>query len=198
MRSKHLNFYFDYISPFSYLALQRVPELADRFGRDLKFHPVDLKQIKLLAGNTAPPTRDIPIKLRYARIDQQRWARRYGVPIRTPSLYDSSRLSRGFFFAEDRAVARRYLQISYAKVWGEGGNMLDEQLLSNIAKEMGWDENTFLQYTLSDDGQGRYEQSTRDAHQRMIFGVPTIMIEDEMWWGNDRLDFLEEYLESAA
>ncbi len=193
-----LDFYFDYISPFTYLALQRVPQLADRFGRELRFHPVDLKKLKFLAGNTAPPTRDIPIKLRYARIDQQRWAKRYGVPIKTPSLYDSSRLNRGYFFAEDRGLARRYLQISFARIWGEGGNMLDESLLSDVATELGWDADAFLRYTISEDGERRCEQSSMSAHQRMIFGVPTIMIGDEMWWGNDRLDFLEEHLESAV
>jgi 2-hydroxychromene-2-carboxylate isomerase len=193
-----MEFYFDFVSPFSYLALQRLPEIAKRFGYEVDYRPVDLKRIKQLAGNTGPATREIPMKLRYARIDQQRWGSRYGVPIATPAFYDSSRLNCGFFFAADRGRQREYLMLAFRKVWGEGGHMLDEALLAGVARHLGWDEQAFIDYTLSQDGDRRYALSTECAHKRQVFGVPTILIGDDMWWGNDRLDFLEEHLLAEA
>src|SRR4051794_32727400 len=96
---KNIDFYFDLISPFTYLALQRLPDIAKRNGYDVTYKVVNLKEAKRLVGNIGPSTRDIPVKLGYAKIDQRRWAKRYGVPITTPAYYDSSRLNRGSFMA---------------------------------------------------------------------------------------------------
>ena len=96
-----IDFYFDFISPFSYFAVQRLPAIAERFGRAVNYHVVDLAVLKVAAGNTAPPTRNMPIKLRYMKVDQARWARRYGVPVKSPAYYDSGLLNRGLFSREN-------------------------------------------------------------------------------------------------
>lgn len=193
-----LQFYVDFISPFSYLALQRLPMLAERFGHEVDYKVIDLKEAKRLAGNTGPSTRDIPLKLAYAKIDQRRWARRYGVPITTPAHYDPVRLQRGFFFAQARGPVRDFLMLAFHKVWGEGSSMIDEAMLRSVANELGWNPDSFLRYTQSDDADSLVAAATRDAHARGVFGVPTMIIGGEMWWGNDRLDFVEDYLTKSA
>jgi 2-hydroxychromene-2-carboxylate isomerase len=190
-----IEFYVDLISPFSYLALQRLPELAARHGYEIDYRVLDLKEAKRLAGNIGPSTRDIPIKLAYAKIDQKRWARRYGVPITTPAHYDPSRLNRGFFFAKAHGRAHDYLMLAFHKVWGEGSSMIDETMLRAIAAKLGWDVDAYLRYTLSSEAEAQYRQATTAAHARGVFGVPTMIIDEELWWGNDRLDFLDEYLQ---
>lgn len=191
-----IDFYFDFISPFSYFANYKLQHLAQRYGFRLDFHPVELKALKILAGNTAPPTRNIPLKLAYARIDQRRWAARYGIPVQPPQQYDSSLLNKGAFFAANDDSARRYVTNVFHKVWGEGGPMTTEPLLRAVASEAGWDFATFSAFIRSGEADQRYAASTKAAHVRGVFGVPSMMIGDAIWWGNDRLDFLEEYLQS--
>jgi 2-hydroxychromene-2-carboxylate isomerase len=182
-----IDFYFDFISPFSYFAVRRLPAIAERFGRAIKYHVVDLAVLKLEAGNTAPPTRNMPIKLRYMKVDQARWARRYGVPVRSPAYYDSGLLNRGMFFAQKREQVSAYVASTFHKVRGEGGHMTHEILLSRLAAEFGWDAAEFRKFTSSVTADTLYQESTESAHRRGIFGVPTMMIGYEMWWGNDRL-----------
>jgi 2-hydroxychromene-2-carboxylate isomerase len=193
-----IEFYVDLISPFSYLALQRLPGLAERFGYEVDYKVLDLKEAKLLARNTGPATRAIPLKLRYAKTDQKRWAKRYGVPITTPAHYDSSRLNRGLFFARARGKAREYLLLAFHKVWGEGASMIDEAMLRDVAAGLGWDADAFLAFTVSAQADEQYKAATQAAHARGVFGVPMAIIGGEMWWGNDRLDFVEEFLAKNA
>jgi 2-hydroxychromene-2-carboxylate isomerase len=193
-----IEFYLDFISPFSYLALQRLPELAARFRYDIDYQVIDLKETKQLAGNIGPSTRDIPIKLRYAKVDQRRWAERYGVPITTPAYYDSLPLSRGFYFAKTRGKAQDYLLFAFHKVWGEGSSMIDEGMLRTLASKLDWNEEEFLHFTRSDEADAQRNASTLAAHARGVFGVPTCIIDGEMWWGNDRLYLVEDYLKNQA
>ncbi|NQU70888.1 MAG: 2-hydroxychromene-2-carboxylate isomerase [Rhodospirillales bacterium] len=191
-----MDFYFDFISPFSYLAHTQLPDIAARHGRDIVYHPVDLKALKLDGGNTGPTTRDMPLKYRYSGTDMQRWAGRYGVKITRPTGHakGSDRLNKGAFLAEDRGVTRDYVTAAWQRVWCDGGDMSDEALIGDVAVELGWDRDEFLAFIDSTDTETRYRASTQAAHDRGVFGVPTMMVGDEMWWGNDRLDFMEEFL----
>lgn len=197
--ARTIDFYFDFISPFSYLAHQRLPDLAARYGYALAYHAASLADLKQLAGNTAPGVTAIPLKLRYSRIDQKRWADRYGVPIKPPEgSHDSSWLNRGFFFAEDRGQQQDYVVNAWNKLRRDGRDMVDEKLWRDIAKELGWAPDEFVAFIRSEASQQRYQASTRQAHECGAFGVPTMLIGEEMWWGNDRLDFLEEFLKSST
>jgi 2-hydroxychromene-2-carboxylate isomerase len=193
-----IDFYFDFISPFSYLAYQRLPGLAARFGHSVTCHVLNLAETKLLGGNTGPTSRDQPLKRRYNQKDKERWARRYGVPIENPVSYGPDRLNKGKFFADDRNATHAYIALAWRKLWGEGGDMAGEGILRETARHCGWDVEAFLAFTLSREADDRYEAATLAAHQRGVFGVPTMIIGDEMWWGNDRLDFLEEHLRATA
>jgi len=189
-----IDFYFDFISPFSYLAHYRLPAIVARHGCEIAYHVVDLKVIKLDGGNTGPTTRDMPLKYRYSGTDMQRWAARYGVTIKRPSGYGLNRLNEGVFWAADRGAIAEYVTATWRRVWGEGGDMTDAALIRGVAAELGWNVDEFLAFTESEDAATRYRASTRGAHQHGVFGVPTMMIGEQMWWGNDRLDFMEDYL----
>ena len=194
-----IDFYFDFISPFSYLAYQRLPELAARYGHALVYHPADLGELKRLANNTAPRITAIPLKLRYSRIDQQRWADRYGVPIKPPAQsHDSSWLNRGTFYAIDRGQPADYLTKAWAKMRRDGRDLVDEAMWRETAQELGWVADDFVAFVRGDGSRGRYQDSTRKAHENGVFGVPTMVVGEEMWWGNDRLDFLEEFLQASS
>lgn len=197
--SRIIDFYFDFISPFSYLAHQRLPGLAAHFGYTIDFHAADLADLKRLAGNTAPKMTAIPLKLRYSRIDQQRWADRYGVPITPPSgSHDSSWLNRGTFYAADRNQAGEYVTAVWTRMRRDGRDLAEESTWKKVAGDLGWKSDDFIGFVRSEASKARYQHSTQQAHERGVFGVPTMMIGDEMWWGNDRLDFLEAFLEGQV
>jgi 2-hydroxychromene-2-carboxylate isomerase len=197
--ARTIDFYFDFISPFSYLAHQRLPDLAARYGYALAYHAASLADLKNLAGNTAPRVTQIPLKLRYSRVDQKRWADRYGVPIKPPEgSHDSSWLNRGFFFAEDRGRQSDYVTNAWSKLRRDGRDMIDEKTWRDIANELAWQPDEFVAFVRSEVSRQRYVASTQQAHERGAFGVPTMLIGEEIWWGNDRLDFLEEFLKSST
>ena len=197
--AKAIDFYFDFISPYSYLAHTQLPKIAAKHGYAIAYHPVDLTAIKLKGGNNGPSSRDQPLKIKYAYADFARWAKRYGVPMKRLGGYDPKcRLTRGAFLALDRGKAGEYVTATWQRIWGEGGSLADEALHCAVAREMGWNEDEFVAFLDSPAADARFQAETDAAHARGVFGVPTMMLDDELWWGNDRLDFVDEYMAAHA
>jgi 2-hydroxychromene-2-carboxylate isomerase len=193
-----IDFYFDFLSPYAYLAHTQLPGLAQRHGLRIEYHPIDLQQAKLAVGNTGPSNREMPIKHRHLRLDLQRWAALYGAPLVPPAAYGSTRLNLGMFYAMAVADAQRYADSAWHRVWGKGGAMDDDNLLRGLAGDLGWPVDEFLSYVGSNEATQRLATSNAEALRRGVFGVPTMLVGDEMWWGNDRLHFLESHLQSRA
>lgn len=191
-----VDFFFDFLSPFAYLAHLKLPELATRHGFRLRYVPMDLPRAKRVAGNTGPSNRDIPVKLRYLVADMNRWAARYGVPLVFPKSFASEAMNKGALFAEDRGRIEEYVTAAFARVWGLGEDMSSETVLRGLAIDLGWSPDEFLGFIVSPKAAERFEDCNQDAHRRGVFGVPMMVIGEQMWWGNDRLEFLEEFLRS--
>lgn len=189
-----LDFYFDFMSPFAYLAHTQLPSIARRNGCEIAYHPIDLPAAKLAAGNTAPPNVSIPVKLRYLTTDMERWAKRYRVPIKFPKTLKSQRLNVGMLYAYDRGQSEAFANTAWYAAWGRGGDMDDTSLISAVAGAMDWNADDFLRFVETPGARERYAQVNRAAHERGVFGAPTMMLGDQMWWGNDRLGLLEEHL----
>lgn len=197
---KTMTFFFDFVSPYVYLAHQKLPELAERFGYAIEYRPIDLKAAKLSAGNTGPANRDVPVKYRYLLADLRRWAGLYGVPLVPPPKRnsDSKRLNCGTFFAVDRGMTRAYVDRVCHGIWGLGGAGDDDTLLESIAESMNWNVGEFLSYVSSDEALVRYNTSGNEANRLGVFGVPMTVIGEHMWWGNDRLGFVEDHLKTSV
>jgi 2-hydroxychromene-2-carboxylate isomerase len=194
-----IEFYFDFISPFSYLAFQRLPDIAKRYGYDVGFHVADLATLKRLAGNTSPRMVEMPLKLDYSRIDQKRWAERYGVPIKPPSgSHDSSWFNRGAFFAAKRQMDVDYITAVWTRMRRDGRDLAAESSWQEVAFDLGWDPAEFVTFVRSPESLDMYKEASKAAHEKGVFGVPTMLIGKEMWWGNDRLEFLEGHLRNEA
>lgn len=193
-----IRFYFDFASPFAYLAQARLPQLAQRYGAPIDYRPIDVRQAKLDAGNSAPSTRSIPAKAKFIRQDRLRWAGQYGLPMQDPKAFSAPRLNRGVFHAGTQAEAEAYVRTAFHHVWGLGGDPDSNSLLQAVARDMAWDAQRFLAFVDSPPAMRAYEETRRDAHRRGVFGVPMMILGDELFWGNDRLDFLEEALAARA
>lgn len=193
---KTVDFYFDFLSPYAYLASHRLPELAQRYQSTVQIvhHVIDLIAVRLAAGNTGPFNRDIPAKMKCLTADLQRWARRYGVPFALPKNLDTARLNRGFLWAKRQGVEMRYMRAAYGAVWGRGGDPTDVNLLRAVAAEVGLPCDEFMRGLDSKEIVEEYARETSAAQARGVFGVPIFIVDDQMFWGNDRIEFLEEYL----
>jgi 2-hydroxychromene-2-carboxylate isomerase len=198
-----VDFYFDFISPYSYLATFRLPELVERHGVELDYHAIDLEAAKLAAGNTRAPNHALPKKLRYLCADLRRCAEIYGVPLKFPegpSAFDVSataRLNRGFLWAKRHKKEKPYLTNGFAAVWVRG-DKLDDEALRKIAAASGLEPEGFLRALASDELAKEFGRENLAAQERGVFGVPTFIVDDQLFWGNDRIEFLEEYLRDPA
>ena len=196
---KTVDFYFDFMSPFGYLAAHRLPELAKTHQGRARFvcHPIDLVAARFKAGNTGPFNRDQPAKMKALMMDLQRWAKRYGIPFAFPKGLDSKRLNKGWLFAEARGRGTAYLASAYDAVWGRGGDPADAALHAEVAKACGLSAEELSAAIDSAEIAAAYDRENEAAQARGVFGVPIFLVDDQIYWGNDRIEFLEEYLDGT-
>jgi 2-hydroxychromene-2-carboxylate isomerase len=194
-----VDFFFDFFSPFSYLASARIGEVAKRHGAKLVYHPVDNVVIKRNVGTTGAPNHSIPPKYRYLRADLTRWARRYNVPLTTPDHVSPEKHSvfvqadRGFLVALRHGSPEAYLHTAYDRLWGANPD-ISEATLAALAPLAGLEPAAFIAAANSDEIRAAAEQEHQEAFRRGVFGVPTFIVDNELFWGNDRIEMLDEYL----
>lgn len=193
--SNIIEFYFDFISPFSYLAHTQLPQLARKYGYQLNYNVMDIPTAKLAAGNYGPSNQKVKPKITALMQDLNRWADHYGVPFAFPSGMVGKRINTGTFYAIDHGQAEEYVSKGFHELWGVGGqDANDDAFLMRIADELGWDAMAYLDFVNSEEGSKRFEQSRIKAHSAGVFGAPIMILDEQIWWGNDRLMFVEEYL----
>jgi 2-hydroxychromene-2-carboxylate isomerase len=198
MSAKPIEFFFDFMSPFAYLAHGQLCDVADRYIRKIVYKPIDLPAAKVAAGNSGPSNREIPVKLRYLLCDIERWAERYEMPVNFPASLNSARMNAGTFYAIKCDRTREYVTAGFDLGWGQGADIGDDECLTALAGRMQWSAPEFLNYVSDPERNADYEASNSEAHERGVFGVPTMLIGEEMWWGNDRLAFLETYCKDTG
>jgi 2-hydroxychromene-2-carboxylate isomerase len=191
-------FYLDFISPFAYLANVKLPGIAVRYAAAIEYRPIDVMHAKLAAGNFAPSTRNLPAKARFIGRDRRSWAERYGVPMNDPKGARTERLNIGVYHALDRGCAQQYVDAAFHRVRGLGQGPDDDAVLAGVAADLGWETQSLLDFVHSPQAQARYREGQQQAARLGVFGVPMLIVDDQMFWGNDRLDFLEEYLAQAG
>lgn len=185
-----LELFFDLASPYAYLAVMRMA--AHPRASEVRWHPLDGEQVRRAAGNVGPSLRHTPAKLRYVRQDVARWARRAGVPFSPQApCAPAPRLNRGTFYAMDRGCAPRYLQLVARRIWGDAADPDAEDMLRSAATDMDWDVREFMAFVGSPQARERSAGSFARARQAGVFGVPTAVVGERLWWGNDRLQLAE-------
>lgn len=193
-----IDFYFDFLSPFAYLARHRLTQIAERHDCAIAWHAIDLAQTKLAAGNTGPGNRDMPVKLDYMKTDLARWAAEYAVPFNWVGNYASRRMNIGALYARERGAEARYVRDAFHAGWGSGGKLDDPVVLATLASGLGWDPQDFAGFIDSNAAAAEYDKETATAIAHGVFGVPSMMVGGDLWWGNDRLFMLEKHLANLA
>lgn len=192
--SKQVEFYFDVGSPASYLAWTQIARLAERHGAEVVYQPMLLGGVFKATGNASPAS--VPAKGRYTRIDFERFARRYQVPFAQNPFFpiNTMQLMRGAVALLDDDQFRPYVDAVFRAIWVEGQNMGDPNVVARVLGGQGFDVAGLLQQINDPAVKERLRQITERAIERGVFGAPTFFVGDEMFFGQDRLDFVEAAL----
>lgn len=192
--NKQVEFYFDVGSPASYLAWTQIARLAERHGAEVVYQPMLLGGVFKATGNASPAS--VPAKGRYTRIDFERFARRYQVPFAQNPFFpiNTMQLMRGAVALLDDDQFQPYVDAVFRAIWVEGQNMGDPDVVARVLGGQGFDVAGLLQQINDPAVKERLRQITERAIERGVFGAPTFFVGDEMFFGQDRLDFVEAAL----
>jgi len=193
---KTVDFYFDFGSPAAYLAWTQLPKLCADAGATLVWQPILLGGVFQATGNRAPIT--VPLKGSYLFVDLARFANRYGVPlVMNPHFpINTLHLMRAAVGLQLRADARfeAYCAAMFRAIWVDALNLGDPAVLAATLTDAGFDPAALLALSAEPEVKETLKARTDAAVQRGIFGAPTMFVGDQMFWGQDRLDFVRDAL----
>jgi len=194
---RQVDFYFDVVSPYSYLAFGRVEHICREAGAELVLRPMLLGAVHNAVGITAPI--EVRSKASYQLRDIQRWAEYYGLPMRFPEPFPFRTLKtmRAAMTGED---LEPFVREAFALYWEEGGapkgleEADEDEPVREVARRIGRDPEEVLEKAASGEAKEALKGATAEALERGVFGAPAFFVGDEMFWGNDRLHFVEAAL----
>jgi 2-hydroxychromene-2-carboxylate isomerase len=199
MTSKTIDFFYFFGSTYTYLTVMRIEPLAAEAGLGIRWRPFDVRTLMIEQNNI--PFRDKPVKARYMWRDIERRADRYGIPFEKPPVYpvepDLVATRVGLVAAEEGWIAN-YTRETY-RAWflrnegpGTGGSV--ERVLQALGKETA----DVMRRAGSAELRERLDAETARARELGIFGSPTFVVGDEIFWGDDRLDDALAWVEARA
>lgn len=195
--TRAVEFYFDVGSPAAYLAWTQLPKIVQQAGCEIEYRPFLLGGVFQATGNRSPM--EVPAKGQYMQDDLQRFAKRYGVPFRHNPHFPINTLTlmRGALGLQMREPQRMvpYVDAVYRAIWVDGKNMNDPATVAAVLQQAGFDPEKLLALAQDPAVKDELKVVTQEAVARGAFGAPTFFVGDQMFWGQDRLDFVKEALQ---
>jgi 2-hydroxychromene-2-carboxylate isomerase len=194
MSQPTIEFFWDAASPYTYLASTQIEALAERTGARLVWRPFLLGKVFEATGNRMPAA--IPAKGKHLFADVQRWAAHYGVPLTMPSVFpvNSILALRAGLAADEAQRAAEFAKAIMRAYWGEGRDISQPEAVAAAAQAVGLEAQALLARAGEPPIKERLRANTEEAVRRGAFGAPSFFVGDALFWGNDRLVLLEEYL----
>ncbi len=194
-----VEFFFDFGSPTAYLAWTQLPRLAAECGAELVYRPMLLGGVFKATGNASPVS--VPAKGRWMGQDMARWARRYNVSFsRNPHFpINTLTLMRGAAGLQLRQPDEfeRYCGVIYRAMWLQPRNLGEPAELAAVLTDAGFDAEAFMALVGDAEVKARLVATTEEAVTRGVFGAPTCFVGEDMFFGQDRLDFVREALQAG-
>jgi len=192
--AKTIEFWFDFGSPTTYLAHTQLPGIARDTGARLDYVPMLLGGVFKATGNQSPVT--VPAKGRWMGHDLQRFARRYGVPFNFNPHFPINTLTlmRGAVGLQMRQPERfaPYVDAVFRAMWVEPANLGDPAVLAATLRAVGFEPDALLALVNDPEVKAKLIANTEAAVARGVFGAPTCFVGEQMFFGQDRLDFVRE------
>ena len=192
----NIEVYYSFQSPYSYLAIESIYDLASKYEVELLWQPYSAKA----AGQTVPPSQVIPDKLTYLFEDTKRLATEKGMPLVFPegwpeAEFDPGRVTRGALVANDMGVLMEYNYKVFHKWWGQGQNPNEENFMNELCDELDVDLGEFLSKLSSSDTRERVKGIYKRGKKAMVYDTPTLVIDKERFVGIDKIPYLAQRLE---
>ncbi len=203
MGAPKLEFFYDYSSPWTYLAFSRIEDLCRRTGAELVWRPI------LVGGifNTVNPSvyesreRPVPAKARYMKKDLGDWAVFYGLKILFPPTVfpvNSVKALRGALVAIEHGRVSPYSAAVFGGYFGDDLDISRDEVLRPIVERVGLDPGEYFEKINRQDYKDRIRANTEECMRRGGFGSPTLLVGDDLFFGNDRLVLVEHALREAS
>jgi 2-hydroxychromene-2-carboxylate isomerase len=200
--AKIVDYYFSPVSPWTYLGHARLRAMAARHGATIRAKPVDYGRIFAVSGGL-PLKQRAPQRQAYRFVELARWRDHLGIPIRLePRFFPvAADPAARLVIAAAPAGQERQLDLAGALMkacWEEDRDISDPATLTSVADAVGLDGKGLLARAADAAVQAEYDRLTQEAIDRQVFGAPTYALDGELFWGQDRLEFLERALARSS
>ena len=191
---KNIYFYFDFGSPASYLAWTQLPRISNENNAKLNMIPMLLGGVFKLTGNSAPGS--VPAKGKWMNNDLQRYAKMYGVQFVRNDYFpiNTLNLMRGALAAIELNIFEKYVEHIYKGIWTLNLNLGDIEVLKNYLEECKINSDEIIDLCQKDEIKQKLIVNTEEAVSKGVFGAPSIFVDNEMYFGQDRLFWVEKAL----
>ena len=186
---KSFDFYFDFISPYSFLAHKEIIKIEKKNSVKIRYKPILLGGLHNLHGIKAPAF--IPAKAKHMIRDCKLIAEKNKIKFKFNSYFPirSLNLMRGVFVAEEDNYKSYYIDSIFNAIWQDGLNMNDENIIQKILKNLNVNPKTFLLRSASSSIKDSLRKRTNEAYEKGIFGAPSFVSNNKIFWGQDRIEF---------
>ena len=187
---KSFDFYFDFISPYSYLAHKEIRKVEKRNSIKIRYKPILLGGLHNLHGIKAPAF--IPAKAKHMIRDCKLIAEKNKIKFKFNSYFPirSLNLMRGVLVAEEDNYKSYYIESIFNAIWQDGLNMNDENIIQKILKNLNVNPKTFFLRSTSSSIKDSLKKRTSEAYEKGIFGAPSFVSNNKVFWGQDRIEFV--------
>jgi 2-hydroxychromene-2-carboxylate isomerase len=191
---KQVDFYFDFVSPYAWVASHQLTELRKCTPVKVRFVPVLFAGLLDHHANFGPA--EIPAKRRYTFQDAQRWAVYLGLEFRSPPAHPFNPLKplRVTSTVDDDDLRETLAMKLLDAAWSGGRDVTSDSVIDEVATSIGLDGKDVLARSQSDEIKRKLRLQTESAIQAGVFGIPSFVVDGELFWGSDRLHFLEAHL----
>ena len=186
--SKSIDFYFDFISPYSFLAHKRIKKIEKAENIKFIYKPILLGGLHSLIGITAPAF--INSKAKFMFRDCKMVSKKFGIKFEFNPLFpiNSLNLMRGLLSVKNE-LKNTYIDLFFDAYWQDALNLNDEKIIFNILKKIKISKGSFLKNIKDQKIKDKLKQLTQSAYKKDIFGAPTFVVNKKIFWGQDRLDY---------
>ncbi|WP_440464285.1 2-hydroxychromene-2-carboxylate isomerase [Psychrobacter sp. ASPA161_6] len=192
--SKQVEFFFDVGSPASYLAWTQLESMAQRHNAEIIWRPILLGAVFQAVGNTSPAA--VPAKAAYMLKDLKCFSNIYGVPFRFNPFFplNTMQLMRGVTAYLGTPEFQTYLEAIFTALWSKKLNMESPEVVAQVLTKAGFNATDFMTRISESEVKEHLKNTTEEAVARGVFGAPSFFVNGEMFFGQDRLSFVEDAL----
>ena len=187
---KSFDFYFDFASPYTFLAHKEIRKIEKQHSINIKYMPVLLGGLLKSAG--IKPNIDIPIKAKHMIKDCKLWAEKYNIIFKFNNYFPiiTLNLMRCVLVAEKKFSAQNFINNVFDAIWKNDLNLNDNNVVEKLLKNLDINPRTFLLEAKDQKIKDDLKKKTEEASQKGIFGLPSFIVNNKIFWGQDRLEFV--------